>query len=553
MSVTKSARTISLAVFGSRVLGLVREIVLAALFGAAREFDAFITAFRIPNLLRDLFAEGALSAAFVPTLTKTLSADGDKAAWRLANIVLNSLLVVVSGITVLGIVAAPWIVRALAPGFSDIAGKTELTVTMTRIMFPFLLLIAVAALAMGMLNAKHRFGVPASASMMFNIGSIVGGMFFAWLFAPTFLSDPRHADLLSVERAMIAFSIGTLIGGAAQLLIQLPSLHKIGYRYAPTLDWRDEGFHNILKLLAPAVIGVAAVQVNVFVDQWFASLPEMSEFPTLLAHFGVQPPAPEFQQTGNGAMTWLNCAFRLMQFPIGMFGVALGVATLPTVSKLAAAGDTAEFRATVARSIRIAFFLCIPAAVGLATLAEPIISVIYQHGKFDAYATAQTAWCLRAFAVGLAGYAAIKVLAPTFYALGDARTPMFVALGSVAVNVGLDYVFGIVLEMKAAGLALATSCVALTNFLALFALMRRKMQRFETSALLVSLSKIVVASAAMGTTAFVAQRWLESNRYAELAVSISAALVVFAVSCKLLRIEELSDLWNSFRKKEPRG
>ncbi len=548
-NVTRSARNISLAVLGSRVLGLVREVVLAALFGAAREFDAFITAFRIPNLLRDLFAEGALSAAFVPTLSKKMEQQGDAAAWRLANIVLNALLVVLSVVTLLGVVAAPWIVRLLAPGFSDVEGKTELTVTMTRIMFPFLLLIAVAALAMGILNAKHRFGVPASASMLFNIGSIVSGVFFAWLLTPTFLSDPRHAAPLSVERAMIAFSIGTLIGGAAQLLIQVPSLWKVGFRYAPIFDWRDEGFRQVLKLLAPAVLGVAAVQINVFVDNWFASLPHMSEWSPLLAGAGVHPPPSEIQQQGNGAVTWLNCAFRMMQFPIGMFGVALGVATLPTVTKLIARGNTDEFRATVARSIRLAFFLCVPAAVGLAALAEPIVSVLYQHGRFDALATAQTAWCLRAFAVGLAGYAAIKVLAPTFYALGDSRTPMFVALASVAVNAALDYVFGIWLGMKAAGLALATSCVALTNFAVLFVLMRRKIQRFETGALAVSLAKIVAASSVMGATAFLTQHWLESNRYVELAASIGAASVVFAVSCKLLRIRELTELWDSFQRK----
>jgi putative peptidoglycan lipid II flippase len=549
-SVTKAAHTIGLAVLGSRLLGLAREMVVASLFGAAREFDAFITAFRIPNLLRDLFAEGALSAAFVPTLSKKLASEGDSSAWRLANLVLNALLVVVGLITVLGIVAAPWIVRLLAPGFSEIAGKTELTVTMTRIMFPFLLLIAVAALVMGILNAKRRFGIPASASMMFNIGSIGGGIFFAWLLAPTFLSDPKLAEPRSAERAMIAFSIGTIVGGAAQLAIQLPSLHKIGYRYALVFDWRDEGFRSVLRLLGPAVISVAAVQINVFVDQWFASLPQMSEFPRLLFEMGVQPPPPEIAPQGNGAVTWLNCAFRLMQFPIGIFGVALGVATLPTASQLAASGKTEEFRKTVARSIRIAFFWCIPAAVGLAVLAEPIISVIYQHGRFDAHATSQTAWCLRAFAVGLAGYAAIKVLAPTFYALGDSRTPMFVALGSVAVNVGLDYVFGIALGMKAAGLALATSCVALTNFVALFMCMRRKIQRFETSALMRSLAKIVASSAAMGAAALFAQRVIEANRYLELTASVSAALVIFVGSCWLLGVGELSELLKRFRSKK---
>ncbi len=259
-SVTRSARTVSLAVLGSRVLGLVREQVLAALFGASREFDAFVTAFRIPNLLRDLFAEGALSAAFVTTFSKKLAAEGENSAWRLANLVVNALLVVLSIVTLLGIVAAPVLVRLIAPGFAEIPGKIELTILLTRIMFPFLLLVALAALAMGMLNAKQRFGIPASASMMFNVGSIIGGLGFAYWLDPTF--GPN---------AMVGMSIGTLIGGASQWLVQVPSLRRVGYKYRFILDWRDESFRQVLRLLAPSVLGVAAVQINVFVNTWFAS------------------------------------------------------------------------------------------------------------------------------------------------------------------------------------------------------------------------------------------------------------------------------------------
>src|SRR2546425_2220853 len=232
-SVVRSARTVSLAVLGSRVLGLVREQVLATLFGASREFDAFVTAFRIPNLLRDLFAEGALSAAFVTTFSRKLETEGDKAAWRLANLVLNALLVVLGLIVLAGILAAPWLVRFIAPGFEDIPGKTELTIQLTRIMFPFLLMVALAALAMGMLNAKHQFGVPASASMMFNVGSILGGVGLAYLIDPSF--GPR---------SMIGIAIGTLIGGAAQWLVQVPTLHGVGYRYQWILDWRDPDFRR---------------------------------------------------------------------------------------------------------------------------------------------------------------------------------------------------------------------------------------------------------------------------------------------------------------------
>jgi putative peptidoglycan lipid II flippase len=506
-SVVRSARTVSLAVLGSRVLGLVREQVLASLFGASREFDAFVTAFRIPNLLRDLFAEGALSAAFVTTFTQKLTTEDDKSAWRLANLVLNALLVVLSAITLLGIVAAPLLVRIIAPGFAAVAGKTELTVTLTRIMFPFLLLVAIAALAMGMLNAKHRFGIPASASMMFNVGSILGGVGLAyWL-------DPHFGP-----RAMIGISLGTLIGGASQWLIQVPSLLKVGYRYEPILDWHDPGFRHVLKLLGPSVLGVAAVQINVFVDNWFASF------------------------FGNGAVTWLNCAFRLMQFPIGVFGVAIATATLPTVSAHVARGDIAEFRKTLGRSIRLAFFLCVPAACGLAVLATPIISAIYQHGRFDAAATAQTALCLQAFAVGLAGYAAIKVIAPTFYAFGDSRTPMFVAVFSILVNAGLDYVFAIVLQMNTAGLALSTSCVALTNFFLLLALMRRRIERVEARTLLRSLARIGVASAAMTAAAYGTHCWLAPHRYLDVLASVTAALIVFGAACKLLRVEEFGEL-----------
>ena len=517
MSVIRSARTVSLAVFGSRILGLVREQVLSYLFGAGLQFDAFVTAFRIPNLLRDLFAEGALSAAFVTTFAHKLNAETERAAWRLANLVLNALLVILSLLTIAGMIAAPVVVRLLAPGFADVPGKTELTITLTRIMFPFLPAVAVAALAMGMLNAKHRFGVPASASMMFNIGSIVGGVGLAFLFTTHF--EPR-------DRAMVCMSVGTLIGGIAQLLFQMPSLRAVGYRYEAILDWRDPGLRRVFKLLGPSVLGVAAVQINVFVDNWFASF------------------------FGNGAVTWLNCAFRLMQFPIGLFGVAIGVATLPTATGHIARGELDHFRRTLGRSIRQAFFFCVPAACGLAVLAQPIISVIYEHGRFNAVSTQQTALCLQAFAVGLAGYAAIKVIAPTFYAFGDSRTPMYVAVFSIIVNAGLDYVFAMVLKMGPAGLALSTSCVALTNFFLLLALMRRRIERVEASILLRSLSRIILASFAMSAAAYFVHRSLVFNRYLDLAGSMAAALLVFAASCKLLRVAEFGELLAVLKRDE---
>jgi putative peptidoglycan lipid II flippase len=437
----------------------------------------------------------------------------------LANLVLNALILVLAVITVVGVIVSPWLVRMIAPGFSQIPGKVELTTTLTRIMFPFLLMVALAALAMGMLNAKHRFGVPASASMMFNIGSIVGGLAFAFLLAPGFMHNPAMAG-----RAVIGMSIGTLIGGALQWIIQVPSLRKVGYRYEPALNWHDPGFRQVLRLLGPSIIGTAAVQVNIFVDQWFASWPVMSG------------------PNGSGAVTWLNCAFRLMQFPIGVFGVAISVATLPTVSAHAVRGDMVEFRKTLARSIRLAFFLCLPAACGLWVLATPIISAIYQHGKFDAFATAQTATCVRAFAVGLVAYAAIKIIAPTFYALGDSRTPMYVTIASVIVNGGTDYLFAITFGMGAAGLALSTSTVAVCNFFLLLVLMRRKIGRIEVSTLLRSLGRVAVASTVMTAATYGMHRLCESNRYVDMLASMTVAVIVFGASCKLLRVTELGEL-----------
>ncbi|MBM3859666.1 MAG: murein biosynthesis integral membrane protein MurJ [Verrucomicrobia bacterium] len=505
-TVTRSARTIGFAVLGSRVLGLVREQVLASLFGASEAFDAFITAFRIPNLLRDLFAEGALSAAFVSGFTRKLTMEGDKPAWRLANLVVNALLVVLSIITLIGILAAPVLVNAIAPGFASVPGKTELTITLTRIMFPFLLLVALAALAMGMLNAKRVFGIPASASMMFNIGSIVGGVAFAyWL-------DPHFGP-----RAMIGMSIGTLIGGAAQFLIQVPSLRRVGYRYEPILDRRDPDFRRIVTMLGPSVIGAAAVQVNIFVNSWFASVE-------------------------NGAVTWLNCAFRLMQFPIGVFGVALATATLPAISAFAARNDLEKFRETLARSIRLAVFLSLPSACGLAVLAEPIISVIYQHGRFDAVATARTAQCLQMFAIGLAGYAALKVLAPAFYAFGDSRTPARVAIFSIALNAGLCWLFAWKLGLGAKGLAMSTALVALTNLGQLFWHMRKRLQQMEGGALLRSFAKVALASLVMSVTAWSAHEFLPLNRYVNLATSITVAIVAFGAACWALRVAELGEL-----------
>ncbi|MEP7273174.1 MAG: murein biosynthesis integral membrane protein MurJ, partial [Acidobacteriota bacterium] len=409
-SVARSAGIVSLAVMGSRVLGLVREVVFASYFGAGFATDAFFIAFRVPNLLRDLFAEGALSAAFVTTFSKTLVRDGEKAAWRLANLVSNGLIAVLLPIVVAGVIFAPEVVLLLIKPtrtLSDPAAASltfDLAVRMTRIMFPFLLMVSLAAVAMGVLNTKDRFGVPASASTMFNVGSIFGGLSFAYAFAPDYIAGitsglihghETTADPAGAAQAIVGMAIGTLIGGMLQWLIQVPSLRSVGYRWEPVLSFRDEGVKQVMRLMAPAIIGVAAVQVNVFVNTKFAS--------------GL----------GVGPVSWLNYAFRLMQFPIGVFGVAISTATLPAASRAAARENLNEFRQTISSSLRLTFLLTIPSAVGLIVLSRPIIALIYERGPFRASDTEQAAAALQFYALGLTAYSAIRVLAPAFYALNE--------------------------------------------------------------------------------------------------------------------------------------
>lgn len=451
----RRAGLVSAGVLASRILGLVREQTFAVLFGAGRELDAFVTAFRIPNLMRDLFAEGALSAAFVTTFTQRMEKDGAASAWRLANLVVNTLAVVVGLVTLLGIWFAPALVDFIAPGFAEIPGKTELTVSMTRIMFPFLLLVALAAVAMGVLNTCNVFGVPAAASAFFNLGSIAGGVgTMAWLApgyaASVFAGGHTATEPDAAARAITAMAIGTLVGGFLQLLVQVPSLHRVGFRWRPILHPADPGLRQVLRLMGPATVGAAAVQVNVLVNSNFASY------------------------LGDGPVSWLNVAFRFMQLPIGLFGVALGTVALPAVSRHRARGDTAALGRTVGQALEMVALLCLPAAAGLAVFGVPIIGLVYEHGRFGPADTTAAAQALAAYAVGLAGYAGIKVLAPAFYALDDTRVPMLVSILSIVTNLALNWTFVRVLGFGHVGLALSTSAVAIANCALLYGILRRR-------------------------------------------------------------------------------
>ncbi|MEP7211542.1 MAG: murein biosynthesis integral membrane protein MurJ [Acidobacteriota bacterium] len=544
-SVARSAGIVSIAVMFSRVLGLVREQVFAYFFGAGFLNDAFQLAFRIPNVLRDLFAEGALSAAFVKVFTDYQINKSEKEAWRLASLVLNGLAVVLSVITIIGVVFSKQFVDLIADGFSP--EKAALATTLTQIMFPFILLVALAAVAMGVLNTKGIFGIPASASTVFNITSILAGLAFAyWLSGGGWLStgDRNAIPAGPAQWAIIGMSIGTLIGGAAQFLMQLPALHKVGFRFLPELSFFDPGVRRVAALMGPAIIGTSAVQVNVLVNTFFVS--------------GIE-----------GGISWLGYAFRLMQFPIGIFGVAVGTASIPVLSRMASEGKTDEFRNTLSSSINLVFLMTLPSACGLIVLGEPIIRLLYSHGgAFRESDVPMTALALSGYAIGLTGYAAIKVLSPAFYALDDAKTPMVIALVSILVNVGacyflMNWLSGVGVSPASpsgighVGVALATSCVALINFFALAFMMRKRIGRLNGREILSSFIRIAIASAVMSAVCYFSYQFLTHRfehkpitiKLIETFVPIVLGGLTFIIAAKLLRISELEKIYGALSAK----
>lgn len=481
------------------------------MFGAGFTSDAFQLGFRIPNLTRDLFAEGALTSAFVPIFTQYLTSKGPQAAAALSNLVATALILIVGGGCFVGAVFAPGLVNLLAHGFHEIPGKYELAVTMTRIMFPFLLLVALAAQAMGILNACGKFGVPAMSSTMFNLGSVVFGIFIGRYMGP-------HIGVSAIE----GMAYGVVLGGALQLLWQVPSLYKLGFFFKPAIDWSDPGLQRIFRMMGPAILGNAAVQINVMVNTNFAA------------------------SLGDGPVSWLGYSFRFMQLPLGIFGVAMASATLPSISRSAEIGNFDEFRRTMSRSLATVFLLTVPSSVGLIVLGQSIIGAIYQGGQFDLFATQKTAEALSLYAVGLIGYAGLKVVVPAFYALGDARTPMVVSLISIVINFTVASTLIRAVGFGHAGLAFSTSVVAIFNFVALFSVLRARLGGIYGRDLVASFSKVTVAAGMMGIAVSGSNaalvHWLGETRgafLADLAVSIPIGLAVFYGVARMLKIPEL--------------
>ncbi len=523
LKLARSAGLISVATMASRLLGVGREMVLSAFFGASVEMDAFNVAFRVPNLVRDLFAEGAMTAAFVPTFTRTLTVQGRDAAWRLGNLVINALLVVTGTLVALGIVFAYPITHAIAPGFAAVPGKLELTTELTRIMLPFLTTVAVSVAMMGMLNSLRRFFIPALSPAMFNVATIVCA--FALIPVMHRLGLPP----------ILAIAIGTLAGGLGQMALQWPVLRKEGFRYQPVLDFANPDLREVLRLMGPGTLGLAAVQINVFVNTYLAT-------------------------SQASAISWLNYAFRLMYLPIGLFGVSIATAALPEIARRANEGDMAGMRRTISGALRMMLMLNVPATVGLVALAHPIVALLLQRGKFTPHDTAATALALMFYAPGLIGYSAVKIASPSFYSLRDSRTPVTVSVLAVLANLGINLM--LVRVMGYRGLALGTAIAAIFNAGTLLWLLRRRLGGLEGRRVAVSFVKILAASAAMGLAAHYTSSWLAARLppagslwgAVELTASIAAGVAVLVASARLLRIAEFDEAFGRLlRRLRPAG
>ena len=506
-----SAGVAGTATMSSRLLGLIREQVLASLFGAGNAMDAFNVAFRIPNLMRDLFAEGAMSAAFVPTFTKELATKGKEAAWRLGSLVLNSLLVITGLLVVAGLIFSEPMVKAFAGSYIDVPGKLDLTVHLTRIILPFLTLVALAAAVMGMLNSLNRFFIPALSPAMFNVGIIACAIFLVPVMSLVGLQP------------ITAIAIGALVGGLGQLALQLPLLIREGFRYRPIFNFRDPGLRQVLLLMGPATLGLAATQINLFVN-------------TVLA-----------TGEGTGAVSWLNYAFRIMYLPIGIFGVSVATASVPAVSRQAAVNDAPGIRKTVADSLSLMMVMNIPATVGLIVLASPIVQILFERRAFTPLDTAATAAALQLYAIGLLGYAAVRITSPVFYALGQSRIPATVTVVIVLVNVGLNLFFVQLFGYR--GLALGTSLAALLNASTLLFLLRRRLGGLEDSRILLTLIKIMTAAILMGLAVSwveaTVNQWLPGDaiflQLIKLSIAISAGIAVLTTTAHLLRVNEFRE------------
>jgi putative peptidoglycan lipid II flippase len=478
----------------SRITGLLRETLKATIFGAGLQMDAFEAAFRLPNLLRRLFAEGAFSQAFVPILAEYRRKRGVDATRQLVGEVATLLAVILVALSFAGSLAAPWLVYLLASGFAETPGKVELTAQMIRIVFPYILFVSLVSLAGGVLNVFRRFAIPAFTPVLLNV-SIVG----AAIFLARYVDPP-----------IVALAWGVAIGGFAQLALQIRPLMAIGMLPKPSFAWHDEGVRRILRSMGPAVIGVSAAQISALINTQLAAL------------------------LGNGRISWITYADRLMEFPSALLGVALGTILLPSLAQHYSDEDHAAYSELLDWGLRLALLLALPAAIALAILALPLVSTLYHYGRFTIGDVFETRAALLGYALGLPAIVLVKILAPGFYARQVMKTPVKIAFLTVIVTQTLAVILAWPLRLEQAGLTLATSLGASCNAaLLLWMLLRNRYYR-PRAGWLAFFAKVCIATAALALVVFLLRgddaTWLHARllgRVSRLALVVAAGAIVY--------------------------
>ena len=521
--ITRAASVVGAGTLLSRILGLIRDVILTSLFPAGTSLDAFVVAFRIPNLFRRLFGEGALNAAFIPVFSEYLTKRSRREAFDLARTVLTALLLILTAITALAIVFAPEFLRIQVPGWAEAAQsggteKTELTAWLLRVMFPYVVLVCLTALCAAMLNTMRHFASGAFYPVLLNV-SIIGS---ALLLTGHFKEPVR------------ALAVGVIVGGVLQLLLQAPPLIRRGFSFRPMLKLRHPGFRRILMLMLPAMLGFGVVEINAYVDM-------------LLASF-----------LAPGSNSYLFFANRLVQLPLALFGIAVATPILPKLSKLFAQGNTGEFQRTFGLGMRLIVFFTLPSTAGLIILRRPIVNLLFERGAFTSETTDAVAFTLLFYAMGVFAFAAVKTIAAVFYAQKDTKTPVVVATVALVSNVVLNLI--LMQFLAYGGLALASSISSFINFGLLMFLARRRTTLSLATGDIAAMLKSLVAAAGMtfGCVALYALVGYDfsasfGHRLLQLAAIIAGSVGILATCSKLLGCEELKLLVSSFtRKREGR-
>jgi len=517
--VTRAAGVVGIFTFLSRILGLARDILIANFFGSGMSADAFFVAFRIPNLLRRLFAEGSLTVSFIPVFTEYLQNKSKQEAFLLARVVLTFLVCIVTAITILGIIFSPFIVRVIAPGFGGMGEKYALTVLLTRIMFPYIFLVSLLALFMGILNSLKHFSAPAIAPIFLNLSMIV-----VLIFMVPYMKTPT-----------IGLALGVIVGGIIQMALQIPFLMNKGLSFVPKWNIRHPALKKIGMLMLPTIFGSAIYQINQLIGTLLASL------------------------LREGSVSYLYYADRLVQFPLGVFAIAISTAVLPSLSREAAEGDIYRLKQTLSHALRLTMFITIPAMAGLIVLRQPIIALLFQRGAFTSFTTTMTAQALLYYSIGLWAFAGLRVFVSAFYSLQDTKTPVKVAVVAMIANIAFS--LALMGPLKHGGLALALSLASTLQLFMLIFLLQKRLGGIEGGVVMRSMVRSFISSLIMSICIyFLAFKVLSSmleqktfNLALGILIIVCAGFVIYVISAYVLGSKELSslkELLKVFKKKE---